>query len=104
MSEIVLPLGSRVLVRVLAAESVTKSGLYVPDTAKEKPQRGEIVAVGDDTESIKVAVGDRVLFPKYTGTEIRLADADHLLLESSDLLAILRDAEAEAAAARSAAA
>ena len=73
MSDVVQPLGSRVLVRILAQESVTPSGLYVPDTAKEKPQRGEVVAIGDDTESIRVAVGDRVLFPKYTGTEIRLA-------------------------------
>ncbi len=99
MSELVQPLGSRVLVRVLAQESVTKSGLYVPDTAKEKPQRGEVVAIGSDTDVIKVAVGDRVLFPKYTGTEIRLADEDHLLIESTDLLAILRDETAVSAAA-----
>ncbi len=99
MSETVQPLGSRVLVRVMVQESVTASGLYVPDTAKEKPQRGEVVAVGDDTELIKVAVGDRVLFPKYTGTEIRVADADHLIIESTDLLAILRDAPVESAAA-----
>ena len=99
MSELVQPLGSRVLVRVLAQESVTKSGLYVPDTAKEKPQRGEVVAIGDETDVIKVAVGDRVLFPKYTGTEIRLADEDHLLIESTDLLAILRDEALASAAA-----
>ena len=92
MSDLVIPLGSRVLVRVLAQESVTPSGLYVPDSAKEKPQRGDVVAVGDDTDLIKVAVGDRVLFPKYTGTEIRVDDADHLIIESADLLAILRDA------------
>lgn len=99
MSESVQPLGSRILVRVLVPESVTASGLYVPDTAKEKPQRGEVVAVGDDAELIKVAIGDRVLFPKYTGTEIRLDDEDHLIIESADLLAILRDAPAEAVAA-----
>jgi chaperonin GroES len=99
MSETVQPLGSRVLVRVMVQESVTASGLYVPDTAKEKPQRGEVVAVGDDAELIKVAVGDRVLFPKYTGTEIRVADADHLIIESADLLAILRDAPVESVAA-----
>ena len=99
MSDLVQPLGSRVLVRVTAQESVTASGLYVPDTAKEKPQRGEVVAIGDDTELIKVAVGDRVLFAKYTGTEIRLGDADHLIIESTDLLAILREAPAISAAA-----
>ncbi len=90
MSDVVQPLGSRVLVRILAQENVTPSGLYVPDTAKEKPQRGEVVAIGEDTDLIKVAVGDKVLFPKYTGTEIRLDDTDHLILEAADLLAVLR--------------
>jgi chaperonin GroES len=99
MSDQVQPLGSRVLVRVIAEETVTASGLFLPDTAKEKPQRGEVVAVGDDTELIKVTVGDRVLFPKYTGTEIRLDDIDHLILESTDLLAILREPRASVAAA-----
>jgi len=99
MSDQVQPLGSRVLVRILEAESVTKSGLYVPDTAKEKPQRGEVIAIGDDTDLIKVAVGDRVLFPKYTGTEIRIADADHLIIDSTELLAILRETEVASAAA-----
>ena len=99
MSTQVQPLGSRVLVRVLAEESVTKSGILLPDTAKEKPQRGEVVAVGDDTETIKVSVGDRVLFPKYTGTEIRLEAEDHLIIDSTDLLAILRETPAAVAAA-----
>jgi chaperonin GroES len=99
MSDQVQPLGSRVLVRVLAEESMTKSGLYVPDTAKEKPQRGEVIAIGDDTDLIKVAVGDRVLFPKYTGTEIKVDDEDHLIIDAGDLLAILRDGTATAAAA-----
>jgi len=99
MSETVQPLGSRVLVRVTLEESRTASGLVIPDTAKEKPQRGEVVAVGDDADLIRVAVGDRVLFPKYTGTEIRVGAADHLIIESADLLAILRDAPADAVAA-----
>ncbi len=99
MSEQIQPLGSRVLVRVIPEETVTKTGLFLPDTAKEKPQRGEVVAIGDDTETIKVAAGDRVLFPKYTGTEIRLDGEDHLLIESTDLLAILRTAPATVAAA-----
>jgi chaperonin GroES len=98
MSQFVQPLGSRVLVRIAAEESVTASGLYVPDTAKEKPQRGEVVAIGDDTETIKVAAGDRVLFPKYTGAEIKIEGQDHLIIESADLLAILRDPPAQAAA------
>ncbi len=99
MSTQVQPLGSRVLVRVLPEESVTKSGILLPDTAKEKPQRGEVVAIGDDTETIKVAVGDRVLFPKYTGTEIRLESEDHLIIDSTELLAILREEPAAVAAA-----
>jgi len=93
------PLGSRVLVRVQVEENITRSGLYMPDTAKEKPQRGEVVAIGDDTDTIKVAVGDRVLFPKYTGTEVRLDDADHLIIDSPDLLAILREPPASVASA-----
>ncbi len=99
MSQEIQPPGDRVLIRLVEDEAFTKSGLVIPDTAKEKPQRGEVVAVGDDTELIKVAVGDRVLFPKYTGTEISVADADHLIIESTDLLAILRDAPVESAAA-----
>lgn len=94
MSETVQPLGGRVLVRVLVQENRTPSGLVIPDTAKEKPQRGEVVAIGDDSDVIRVAVGDRVLFPKYTGTEVRVADEDHLIIESTDLLAVLRDAPA----------
>ena len=99
MSTQVQPLGSRVLVRVLAEESVTKSGIFLPDTAKEKPQRGEVVAIGDDAETIKVKVGDRVLYPKYTGTEIRLDNEDHLIIDSSDLLAVLHEEPVAVAAA-----
>ncbi len=99
MSLSVQPLGSRVLVRIEQEESVTKSGLYVPDTAKEKPQRGVVVAIGDDQDVIKVAAGDRVLFAKYTGTEITLEGEDHLIIEATDLLAILREQPAQAAAA-----
>jgi len=99
MSTQVQPLGSRVLVRVLPEESVTKSGILLPDTAKEKPQRGEVMAIGDDTETIKVSVGDHVLYPKYTGTEIRLEAEDHLIIDSTELLAILREMPAAVAAA-----
>jgi chaperonin GroES len=90
MSEQVQPLGSRVLIRVLEEESVTASGLVIPDTAKEKGQRGEVVAVGDDEEVIKVAKGDRVLFAKYSGTELRFDGDDYLIIEATDLLAIIR--------------
>lgn len=89
MTEMVRPLGARVLVRVEEEASVTASGLVIPDTAKDKPQRGVVVAIGDDEDMLKVAVGDRVLYPKYSGTELRLDGADHLILEANDLLAVV---------------
>ena len=92
MSETLQPLGARVLVKITPEETTTKSGLVLPDTAKEKPQRGEVVAVGDDDEMINVKVGDKVLFPKYTGTEFRIEDKDYLVIESGDLLAIVKNA------------
>ncbi len=91
MTERVEPLGARVLVRVLEEESVTSSGLVIPDTAKEKPQRGLVVAVGDDEELVKVKPGDRVLYPRYAGTELRVDGADHLVIDATELLAVLRD-------------
>jgi chaperonin GroES len=93
----VTPLGSRVLLKLVEEESVTASGLVLPDTAREKPQRGEVVAVGDDEEAIKVSPGDLVLFPKYSGTELKLEGLDHLILEAGDLLAVLRPKSGRAA-------
>ncbi len=90
MSETLQPLGARVLVKITPEETTTKSGLVLPDTAKEKPQRGEVVAIGDDEEMINVKVGDTVLFPKYTGTEFKIDDEDYLVIESADLLAIAK--------------
>ena len=90
MSETLQPLGARVLVKITPEEQQTKSGIFLPDTAKEKPQRGEVVAVGDDEEMINVAVGDKVLFPKYTGTEFKIEDEDYLVIESGDLLAKIK--------------
>ena len=84
----VQPLGARVLIQPLEQESRTNSGIYVPETAKEKPQAGLVVAVGDD-EDIKVKVDDKVLFAKYTGNEIKLNGTEYLLMDSSDILARL---------------
>ncbi len=92
MNEEIQPLGSRVLVRVLEEQSVTRSGIVLPDTAKEKPQRGEVVAVGEDDEMIHVGPGDTVLYPRYSGTEIALDGHEHLILEATDLLAVIRPA------------
>jgi chaperonin GroES len=82
------PLGARVLILPDEGEDKTASGLYLPETAKEKPQRGTIEAVGDDEEMItNLAVGDHVLFPKYSGTEIKLDGKTYLLMEEGDVLA-----------------
>lgn len=82
------PLGNRVVILPLENESKTALGLYIPETAKEKPQTGEVVAIGD-AEDIKLRVGDRVLFAKYTGTEFKMDGKDYLLMECGDVLARL---------------
>ncbi len=89
------PLGDRVVLKVLEVEEKTASGIYVPDTAKEKPQQGIIEAVGpgkhEDGKLIPmtVKVGDKVLFAKYAGTEIKHQGKELLILKESDLLAIV---------------
>ena len=90
------PLGDRVVVKPLAREEVTKSGIVLPDTAKEKPQQGEVLAVGsgrvlDTGERVVVDVkqGERVLFAKYSGTEIKLEQQEYLILREADILAIV---------------
>jgi chaperonin GroES len=95
---VLTPLGDRVVVRPLAREEVTRSGIVLPDTAKEKPQRGEVIAVGqgrmnDKGERIQmdVKVGDSVLFAKYAGTEFKLDDEDLLILSEKDILAVIND-------------
>ncbi|MEA4906257.1 MAG: co-chaperone GroES [Chloroflexi bacterium] len=91
MSQIsVEPLGARVLVKPLEQETKTTSGLLLPETAKEKPQTGLVVAVGDD-EDIKLKVDDKVIFAKYTGTEFKIDGTDYLLMECGDILARLRN-------------
>ncbi len=84
------PLGTRVLIRPIEQEAKTSSGILLPETAKEKPQVGEVIAIGDETEDIPVEVGQKVLFPKYTGTEIKIDGVEHLIMEASDLLAIVK--------------
>ncbi len=90
------PLYDRVLVKRVAAEQKTSGGLFIPDTAKEKPLEAEIIAVGqgktlDDgtVRPLTVSVGDRVLFGKYTGDEIKLDGEEHIILRESDILAII---------------
>ena len=85
------PLADRVLVEPAAAEEKTSSGLYIPDTAKEKPQRGIVVAVGTGKkdEPMTVKTGDAVLYGKYSGTEINVEGKEYLIMRESDILAIV---------------
>ena len=80
------PMGTRVLIKPLEQESKTSSGPLLPETAKEKPQTGLVVAIGDD-EEIKLKVNDKVLFAKYSGTEFKMDGTEYLLLEANDVLA-----------------
>ena len=92
------PLGDRVVVRPLDNEQTTKSGIVLPDTAKEKPQQGEVLAAGagrvkDDGERVPmdVKVGDKVLFAKYAGTEFKLDGEELLILSEKDILAVVAE-------------
>jgi chaperonin GroES len=89
------PLADRLVVKPIAKEEVTKGGIFLPDTAKEKPQEGEIIAVGpgrmtDEGKRIamEVKVGDRVIYAKYGGSEIKIDDVEMIILRESDILAI----------------
>ncbi|RXG28014.1 co-chaperone GroES [Leeuwenhoekiella palythoae] len=85
------PLSDRVLVEPMAAETKTASGLYIPDTAKEKPQQGKVVAVGSGKKDhdMTVKIGDTVLYGKYAGTELKLEGTDYLIMREDDILAII---------------
>jgi chaperonin GroES len=90
------PLGDRVLVRRVEEEQKSRGGIIIPDTAKEKPQEGEVIAVGpgarDDSgkvQALDVKVGDRILFGKWSGTEIKLDGEDLLIMKESDVLGVL---------------
>ena len=85
------PLADRVLVEPAAAEEKTASGIIIPDTAKEKPQRGQIIAIGSGKkdEPLTVKVGDTVLYGKYSGTEISIDGKDYLIMRESDIFAVL---------------
>jgi len=92
----VKPLGDRVVIKVIETEEKTKSGIVLPDTAKEKPQQGEILAVGTgkvlengQKVPMEVKVGDRVIFSKYAGTEIKIDEQEVLILAEREVLAII---------------
>lgn len=85
------PLADRVLVEPAAAETTTASGIIIPDTAKEKPQKGTVIAIGTGKkdEPLTVKEGDTVLYGKYSGTELKLEGKDYLMMRESDILAII---------------
>src|ERR671939_618215 len=91
------PLGDRVVVKPLPREEVTRSGIVLPDTAKEKPQEGEIIAAGPGRleegkrQALDVKVGDKVLYAKYAGTEFKLDEDELLILSEKDILAVLEN-------------
>jgi chaperonin GroES len=94
------PLHDRVVIRRLEQEERTKSGIIIPDTAKEKPQQGEVIAVGPGARNEKgeivaldVKAGDRVLFGKWSGTEVKIDGEEYLIMKESDIMGILEDVE-----------
>ena len=100
------PLHDRVVVRRIEQESKTAGGIIIPDTAKEKPQEGEVIAVGSGVrdesgkvQPLDVKAGDRVLFGKWSGTEVKIDGVDYLIMKESDLLGVLESAGAAAKAA-----
>ena len=96
MSVNVKPLADRVLVEPAAAEEKTAGGIIIPDTAKEKPQEGEVVAIGkgrvleDGTQrALDLKVGDKILFGKYAGTDVKIDDEDYLIMREDDILGVI---------------
>ena len=96
MSINIKPLEDRIIIKQVEAEQTTASGLVIPDTAKEKPQEGEVLAVGpgriDDNGNrvpLDVAVGDKVIYSKYGGTEVKYAGGEYLILSARDILAVI---------------
>ncbi len=96
MSVSIKPLEDRIVVKALEAETTTASGIVIPDSAKEKPQEGEVIAVGpgriDDKGNrvpLDIAVGDKVIYSKYGGTEVKYSGEDYLILSARDVLAIV---------------
>ena len=91
------PLGDRIVVKRLEAEQTTKGGIVLPDTAKEKPKEGEIIAIGSgkvldsgEIQELQVKVGDKVIFSSYGGTEVTVGDEEYLIMSESDVLAVIQ--------------
>jgi chaperonin GroES len=93
MTKIGRPMSGKVLIQPQAAEQKTSSGIIIPDSAQEKPQRGKIVAIGNqkEDEPLEVKVGDIVLYGKYSGTEIKIDDQEYLIMNQSDILLVVEE-------------
>ncbi len=88
----VIPLGERLLIKPIKEEKKTEGGIVLPDSAKEKPMKAEVIAVGKlDEDKIDVKVGDKVIFSKYAGTEIKINDEDYLIIDANDILAKIEE-------------
>jgi len=85
----VKPLADRVMVKLEKNEAKTAGGIIIPDTAQEKTQQGKVVEVGDDKEAIKVKVGQKVMYDKYAGTQIKIDGEEHLILKMADVIAVV---------------
>jgi len=85
----VKPLSDRILVKIKESETKTAGGIIIPQTAQEKTQTGVVVAVGTDTEVIKVKVGDEIMYDKYAGTQIKIDGVEYLIVKMSDILAVM---------------
>ena len=87
-----VPLGDRVVLKQVEAEETTKSGIVLPGQAQEKPQQAEVIAVGPGTEEVKmeVVVGDKVIYSKYAGTEVKLDGEEYIIVKQNDILAVVK--------------
>ncbi|GHU85967.1 10 kDa chaperonin [Spirochaetia bacterium] len=85
----VRPLADRVMVKLEKNEAKTASGIIIPDTAQEKTQAGTVIAIGDDAEVIKVKVGQKVMYDKYAGTQVKIDNEEHLILKMADIIAVI---------------
>ena len=83
------PLGDRVLLKTQKEEEKTQGGLYIPETAQEKTQEGVVVAIGDDTDVITVKEGQKVMYDKYAGTNLKVDGEEHLILKMDDIIAVI---------------
>jgi len=88
----IIPLADRVIIQQAEAETTTASGIIIPDTAQEKPQKGTVIAVGKGTKDnpMTVKVGDKILYGKYAGTELKYNGSDYMIMKESDILAIIK--------------